>query len=98
MIRYRIYYGIILVLTVLLFLWTGTAQVLLLLLLLSVFPLLSVFLTAVWMYSLKLETVMPASCMTGQEVSVHFHITKNPGWTARQLVIPLTVYYRMFDR
>ena len=50
MIRYRIYYGIILVLTVLLFLWTGTAQVLLLLLLLSVFPLLSVFLTA----SLKL--------------------------------------------
>lgn len=98
MIRYRIYYGIILVLTALLFLWTGTAQMLLLLFLLSVFPLLSVFLTVVWMYSLKLETVMPASCMTGQEVSVHFHITKNPGWTARQLVIPLTVYYRMFGR
>ena len=96
--KYRIDYGIVLLATILLFLWTNTAQVLLALCLLVFFPLLSGFLTAVWVHTLCLELSLPVSCSTGQEAAVHFKVTKKAGWIARQLVIPVTVYNRMFDR
>lgn len=77
--KYRIYYGIVLLATILLFLWTNTAQVLLALCLLVFFPLLSGFLTAVWVHTLCLELSLPVSCSTGQEAAVHFKVTKKQG-------------------
>ncbi len=96
--KYRIYYSIVLFIMLCLFLWTNTAQVLLVLLTLCIFPLFSGILTMIWVYTLRFEVSLPSVCVTGQNVAVYFHITKKAGWIARQLVVPVMIYNHMFDR
>ena len=77
--KYRIYYSIVLFIMLCLFLWTNTAQVLLALLMLCIFPLFSGILTMIWVYTLRFEVSLPSVCVTGQNVAVYFHITKKSG-------------------
>ena len=96
--KYRLYYGAVLLAALFLFLWSNTAPVLLFLLLLIFFPVCSGVMTGIWMHTLRLELLLPETCVTGQEVSIRLKLTKKAGWLARQLVLPYTIHHHMFER